>query len=208
MVTETGYVTNNPSGTQGNTSQFVNEDIQAKYTLDTLFDNKIQGVVKTYIYELYDDSGDTNNTNDEAHFGLFHADDTPKTAATALHNLAAIFADTGGSAATFTPTNVLYSITQSSTAPYMDATKNTDLLENSSGTHFLVFWGEPNLWNDLTGLEITNNPGNQVTVTLAAPYSAIDVYDPMIGTSSQMHLTNANSVDIVVNDHPIIVAFH
>src|ERR1700744_1638478 len=70
----------------------------AKYVLDAAMDGAKDGDAGMYFYGLYDDaSGD---------WGLFNADGTPRPAATALHNLTTLLADT--SADSFTPGSLNY----------------------------------------------------------------------------------------------------
>jgi hypothetical protein len=104
LMTETGYYTllDSRSG--------VTEDVQAKWLMDTLLENSVSGVLKTYTYQLED--GYTNPTSDpENHYGLFTVDGTPKQVATDIHNLTTILADTGANAATFSPGTLDVSIT-------------------------------------------------------------------------------------------------
>ena len=91
-ITETGYHTKiNPSyGWEG-----VSEAVQAKFVLNTYMGGVKLGAEKIYIYQLLDAYA---GNSQEEHFGLFRLDNSPKPAATAIHNLTTILADIGGTA--------------------------------------------------------------------------------------------------------------
>jgi hypothetical protein len=95
VYTETGYSTN------GGTSGGVNQDVQAKYTLDLLMDAAKDGIAHTDLYQLMDAYQPGSPQGDDG-FGLFNPSNQPKEAATAIHNLTAILADAGTNASTFT----------------------------------------------------------------------------------------------------------
>ena len=64
--------------------------MQARYTLDYMFDTIVLGLPKFYIYELFDDQADPNSTNIRRSFWPVTSTATPKAAATAIHNLMTI----------------------------------------------------------------------------------------------------------------------
>ena len=75
------------------TSQFSETQI-AQYVVDATFDGIADGDAGMWFYGLYDDSsGD---------WGLFNSDGSPRPAATALHDLTTLLADTGATAESFT----------------------------------------------------------------------------------------------------------
>ena len=63
VITETGYTT---------TPNYVDELSAAKYNLNTFCENALNGIVRTYLYELVDENSSTADTNVEHHFGEFH----------------------------------------------------------------------------------------------------------------------------------------
>ena len=91
VYTETGYSTN--GGSSGGLVA-VNQDVQAKYTLDLLMDAAKDGISKTYLYQLMDAYQPGSPQGDDG-FGLFDPNNAPKEAATAIHNLTTILADNG-----------------------------------------------------------------------------------------------------------------
>ncbi len=190
ITTEAGYYTM-PGAADG-----VSQQVQAKYLLDLIFEQAKAGVSLTYLYELADNFADPGNTNSEDHYGLFNADWTPKLAAIALHNLMAITADpdTGGVRAG----SLNY------TLQGMASTMLSSLFEKSDGTFVIALWNDVRLSGPIVQSDIVVAP---VTVTLALtqPYSIITIYDPLLGTTAVQTFINAQTVQIAVPDHPVIV---
>jgi hypothetical protein len=132
----------------------------------------------TFIYQLRDGEGGTGNQ------GVFHADSSPKLAATYIHNLTTILADDHPIQA---PGHLNYSIVNQS------ATVHDLLLQKSSGAFELVIWDE----------NVTGN--DSVTVNLGATYGTINVYDVTVGASPTQTLSNVGSVALTLNDHALII---
>lgn len=193
VVTETGYYTlpNNPTDPSG-----VDESIQARLTLDTLFDNFKLGVPQTYLYELLDEGPDALSNNRELHYGLFHADGSPKLAATALHNLTSILGAQGvvsGGVIATTPT-----------VTGLPATGSWMTMAGPNGIEFTAVWAEPNVWDQATQHEQPATP-TTVTVDLGALVASVTVYDPLAGTAPIAILTNTRRVVLNLTDHPLII---
>lgn len=190
VFTEAGYDT-----VTSDTMSGVNEAVQAKYTLSTLMDAFNAGVARTYLYELLDEG--TSPTDIQSNFGLFHNDGSPKLAATAIHNLTQVLADPG-SWSGLQPGSLNYTISG------LPADGYSMLLQKSDGTFDLVLWAEPLLWNPNTQQPLAA-PTSQVGVNFGQTFKSADVYDPMAGTSPIAASANAQSVQIVLTDHPIII---
>ncbi len=92
------------------------------------------GVLKTYIYQMFDET--IHSKEYEKHFGLFGTglDTDPKPAATAVHDMNQVLADTGRTATSFTPGRLKYTI------PNQPADVKVVLLQKSSGKFYLVVW--------------------------------------------------------------------
>ena len=191
VYTETGYSSN------GGTSGDVNEDVQAKYTLDLLMDDAANGISQTYLYDLLDAYAPGSAQGDDG-YGLFDYTNAPKEVATAIHDLTTILADNGANASTFTPTPLNYTLTN------LPSTGNSLELQKSDGATDIVVWAEPQIWNELTGTEITA-PTVNTTVNLGATYGTVEVFDPLQGTTPIETLTNVSSVTLGLTDHPLIV---
>jgi len=191
--TEMGWYTDS-NGTTDTSSSSLTE--QAKYMLDGLMDAYQAGDAMTYLYELLDEG--TNTTDSEDNFGLFYANGSAKPAATALHNLTTLLADTGTAAATFTPTGLSYQLTG------MTSADHSMLLQKSDGSFWLAVWDEARLSSATTGAAIT--VANQsITLTLATAAATIEIFDPLTGTTAIQTVSNASTVTLSVPDHPILV---
>jgi hypothetical protein len=192
LITEIGYHTqiNPTSGWEG-----VSEAVQAKLLLNTYMDGVLLGVKQTYIFQLLDAYA---GTSQEEHFGLFRLDNSPKPAATAIHNLTTILADTAGNASTFGTHTLDFTVTN---AP---ATGHTVLTEKSNGTFQLITWAEPDIWNQDTNQAI-NVAATTETISFGQTFQTIEIFDPLLGTSAIQTFHNVNTVNVGVTDHPLII---
>ncbi len=191
VFTETGYSTN------GGTTGGVNADVQAKYTLDLLLDDAANGISRTYLYQLMDAYKPGSPQGDDG-FGLFDPSNTPKAAATAIHNLVGTLADTAATASTFTPATLGYSVTG------LPSTGNSLALEKADGTYDVAVWNEPKIWDEATGTETTAATQN-VTVQLGGTYATVEVFDPLASATAVSVLHNVSSVQLGLTDHPLLV---
>jgi hypothetical protein len=189
IATEAGWSTADSTAFYGSVDPLT----QAKLTLDLLFDQFNAGVAATYLYQLMDEP-QLDDT-----YGLFNVDGTPKPAATALHNLTTILsAGTGGSAAPATLGTLPYTLTG------MPATGETSLLEQGNGAYDLALWNEAPIWNPSTETEIAVG-AVPVTVALGGTYAAVALYDPLQGTAAIQTWSNVSTIQVAVQDHPVII---
>lgn len=190
VFTETGYDTDTSDPMSG-----LDPTVQAKYTLDTLMDAFNNGIARSYIYELLDES--TNLSDPYSNYGLFYNDGTPKPAATAIHNLTQILADPGSKS--FQPGRLNYTLSG------LPSDGNSLLMQKSSGVFDLVLWAEPLLWNYTTHTEMAA-PTERVVVNFGQAFRSVNVFDPLEGSTPIATSRNAQSTLVSVSDHPIIVA--
>lgn len=167
MTTEIGWTTTSFS-----------EAAIAQYVVDATFDGIADGDSAMYLYALYDDSSGT--------FGLFNSDGTARPAATALHDLTSLLADTGSTASTFTPGSLNYSLSGT------QSTDNSILIEKSNGTFWIGLWNE-------------GGTTHNVTVTLPAAATEIEVFDPITGTTAIETASNASSISVSVGADPLLI---
>jgi hypothetical protein len=132
----------------------------------------------TFIYQLRDGEGGSGNQ------GLFHLDSTPKLAATYIHNLTKILADSSQIAS---PGHLEYSITNQT------ATVHDLLLQKSDGVFELALWDENVRGSD------------HVALNLGRAHAKVNVYDVTVGTSPTQTLTNVDSISLILSDHALIV---
>lgn len=173
VTTETGWYSTTGDGTSPTT-----EAGQGLQVLNLYLAQFARGWDKTFIYELFDSDGGN------ASFGMYHADRTPKPAATYVHNLTSILVDLG----TITPGRLPYTI------PNEPATCHDLLLQNSNGKFYLVVWNERVAGSDA------------VTVDLGGTHASVQVFDPTSGTAPVQTLTNASAVSLTADDRPFILA--
>ncbi len=193
VLTETGYYTLPSNRAWGG----VTENVQAQYTLDTVFGNAMRGVERTYLFNLIDQP-DPANTEREAHFGLFRTDYSAKPAAAALHNVTTILADNGANASSFTTRDVGYSV---SGLPFTQASMQ---LQKSDGTHVIAVWNEEALWNSDAATEIAS-PRYNTTVSLDRAYDVVRVYDPLLSADPIATYFNTSAVTTQVASHPVLI---
>ena len=161
VTTETGW----PSGQQ------LSEDQRGKLFTSLYLDAAVRGWSYTFIYQIKDD-GDG--------FGLYDDNVNPKLAATYIHNLTTILADTSSA---FTPTVVNYTISP------QPATVHSLLLQKSNGLHDLVIWDEAFASQTPT------------TITVSGIPAAI-MYDIIQGI-----FPSSFAGTVTLTDHPVILEF-
>ena len=169
VTTETGW---------DSVSDLGGERTQGTVLVNTYLAQFKRGWRYTFIYQLRDGEGGTGNQ------GVFHADSTPKLAATYIHNLTTILADDRplGSSR-----QLNYSIVN------QPATVHDLLLQKSNGAFELVIWDENASGND------------RVAVNLGETYGTVNVFDVTVGTSPTQTLSNVGTVALTLNDHAMIV---
>ena len=190
VYTETGYTTN-LSDVNG-----VDATVQGKYTLDLLMDAAKDGSSGTYLYQLLDAYQPGSPQGDDG-YGLFDTSNNPKLAATGIHNLAAILADKGSTASSFTPTSLTYGVAG------LPSTGDSLEIGKSDGTTDIAVWAEPQIWNETTKSEVAA-PIGTTTVNLGAAH-AVSVYDPLVGTAPIATYASTSAIQLQVTDHPLIV---
>ena len=190
VITEFGYYTD-PTDTEGWGG--VSEDVQAKQTLNGLFDAFAQGVTRTYIYELVDVLPDP--TLWTHHFGLFRSDHSPKPAATAIHNLTTLVAGTDGE---FTPGHLDFELHG------LPATGDRLLFQRQDGTFVLALWNEPDNWDELLHEPLPTTPAH-VTVDLGFAFASVQVFDPIMGTTPLATHDGEQTFAVSLDDHPLLV---
>jgi len=165
VTTETGW----------DTGSGITEDEQGKVLVNVYLSAAKRGWAYTFIYQLMDDSDS---------FGLFTSSLTPKLAATYIHNLTAILADSSSS---FSAAPLSYSITNEF------ATVHDLLLQKSDGTYALVVWGDQVI-----------GESDHVTVNLPKAFS-VSVFDVVTGTSATQTFGSTAAVPLTITDHALIL---
>lgn len=186
VYTETGYSTVDVSPT-----------VQAKFTLDLLFDTASQGVSRTYLYELMDAYAPGSAQGDHG-WGLFDYTGAAKPAATAIHNLTTILKAAGTGAAVSQASSLTYQVTG------LASTGHTMMLSNPNGTYDVVVWAEPKIWDATTHHEIAAT-AQTATISLSSAVAGYSVYDPLTGTSAISSGGPTSTIKVTLTDHPVII---
>ena len=207
VITETGYPTNVPGGPPGARNgpghSFVDEDVQAKYVLDAIFDAFDLHVRRTYLYELLDETPDLQDIDPEKHYGLFHTDYSPKPAAVAVHNLMGILhanQDQGD----FPLIPFPYTVQANLNGPAPNCYVYSMLIQRAAGVNDVVIWAEPPLWTPDLHHAPPAAPIN-VVLSFPIPQGKVRVFDPLISSRSQADYKAVQQLTVQVTDHPVIV---
>lgn len=169
VTTETGWDSVNGLG---------GETVQASVLSNIYLSQFKQNYKYTFIYELVDGEGSAGAQ------GLFHSDDTPKFAASYIHNLTSVLADKGN----ITNLKKLnYSILN------QPSTVHDLLFQKSNGKFELVIWDERVSATDI------------VTVKLGDNFASVNVYDIASGATPIKILNNVNSVELSLTNHAMII---
>ena len=200
-ITEAGWYTNPTNDGVG-----VDQLIAARYQLDEVFDLWNTGIYHWYIYELYDEST-------LPAWGMFTSANVAKTSATAIHNLNGVMTDAGGTALTFTPTTLAYTLTglpsnttSGNTCPsgQCDFGGYSLLFQKSNGTYEIVLWHEIRQWDNNAHTEMSVTPVT-VTVNLPLNFTTVNVYDPVTGATPLNTASHVNSMAVSLGADPLIV---
>ena len=132
------------------------------------FDAALQGVKRTYIYQLGDPyNNNTSNTPDD-NYGLWNYNETPKTVANSLHYLHdQIPWDVSSS----------YVPVKAKISGLPAASGKSLALTASDGSIYLFMWNELPVWNNATHKRI-DNPYVPVYVTMPAGNWTVDYFNP------------------------------
>jgi hypothetical protein len=158
----------------------VTEEMQALNLMSLYLDQFKRGWSYTSAYLLRDRTDEAGNQT----FGFYNRDYSPRKAAIDFHNLTTILADSGTLA---TPGQLDYSI------PNEPETVHDMLLQRSDGTFQLIVWGER-----LTGED-------RVVVRLGGTHALVKIYDPTAGPEPVKTCDKADSLELVLSNHPLII---
>jgi hypothetical protein len=167
----------------------VTEELQGLNLMNLYLAQFKRGYAYTSVYLLRDRTDESGNQS----FGFYRPDYSPRKAAIYLHNLTTILADKGTLAK---PGQLDFEISnRPKTIPKtIPKTVHELLLQRSDGTFQLVVWGERLRGED------------RVTVKLGETCDEVRLHDPTVGVEPVQTLTNINSIELTLSDHPIIIA--
>jgi hypothetical protein len=169
VTTETGFADDTTNAPSGSVSSLTAES----YLPRTLMWQLKNGIMRTYVYELADDSKVTGGGG----YGLLTYTYAPKPVWTMLSNIMSYFQDTGGSP----EAPLLYSVTGDTTG-----TLQTLLFQRSNGQYIVVPWLATLLWNSTAHSNIA--PVKE-TLTLNVPVSVQSVQLTTFNTNGTIAMT-------------------
>lgn len=135
LVTETGY---HDAVNDEDSQPAVSEEVEAVYLPRLLLDAYAIGVVRTYLYELVDEFPDVDDSDDQASFGLYRRDWSPKPAADSVTDLLQLLSSVSDS----DPTSLELAVR----APD-DEDVRTLLLGDGDG-HWLALWRSVSVYDN------------------------------------------------------------
>jgi hypothetical protein len=192
VSTESGWDTNTAGSFDGKS---VNENVQSKYSLRSIFYSLYEAdFERVILYEMLDEN---SKTGDEAHYGLLHADLSPKPAYTSLKRLTTLLAEPNAPA--FTPKGLSYSLSGSTT------NVKAYVLQKSNGRHYLVLYQDIAAWDTIANTK-TSTPLARVTVNLESAASHVLVHKPHSSATPIADFAGPiSSVPVSVPDHPVVL---
>lgn len=155
------------------------QDLQGKWALNFYLSQFARHFRWSYFYELQDGSG-----GDTGQAGVFDNTGVPKLAATYIHNLTTILANSGPKPA---------SLTQMNWGTTVIPTVHSFTLEKSDGSLWLVVWDERATATD------------KVNVTFNGVAHNYNLYDPTQSATPIGAGINATSIALGMSNHPLII---
>ena len=186
MVTETGYMAF-PSATQAGT---IPESVEASYIPRTLLLTFAQGIKRTFIYELVDETTTTG-------YGLLANDFSTKPAFTSLKNMISTLEDPG---AAFTPGSLTYTVTGNTN------TMRHVLLEKRDGSYWLVLWLEQSSYDSSNNVPIAVTPQNvTLSIGLGLKFGDLTQFDTTGNATPSSFSTSGYTMPLTISDQVSIV---
>jgi hypothetical protein len=173
----------------------VSEQAAAKYIPRLFLENFAHGIIRTYLYELFDEAPDPEVHDNQMHWGLIRADGSEKPACVALKRLIEELSDSSGPSS---PMSLTWSIDS------IDPALHHLLLKKSDGTFDLILWQEVPSY-DLKVQRDTSNVPIKTTLSLANEAKQVALFEPVLQTGPIGSYANTRSVSLEVPDHPLVV---
>jgi hypothetical protein len=192
VLTESGYSTL-PSWWMG-----VDQEAQARLTLNLLFDAALTGINGVYLYELLDAYADPGMADGGKHYGLFDYSGKPKPAASAIHNLTTILGRYSG------PLTAAPAPKSPFRVQGLPSTAASLTLQGGGGETIMVLWNEPDIWDQSKPARRTI-PASPISVTVDAPSGRLEIYDPLASADPLPIAGSRDRLDLGLSDRPIII---
>ena len=190
IVTETGY--HNALGDE-EAHPGISEEAEAVYLPRLLLDAFARGVVRTYLYELVDEFPDGDG-DDEASFGLYRNDWSPKPAADSVATLVSLLSSTSSSSSKAGSLEVAVRAAD-------DADVRSLLLADDEG-YWLALW-QPTSVYDYDDQEDIDVREEAVTVMLGGA-ADVTIHD-LIGDGPARAVADVEEIEVDVSAEPRLV---
>jgi hypothetical protein len=171
------------------------EAVQAVYAVRTYLQHFTDGIGRTYMYELMEESPDPGLTNSEDHFGLLRSDYSEKPAFVAIKNLLSIV----GYGAPITTTPLSLSLTGDSAGDLQQL-----VLQKANGSYVVALWRTASIWNHDTLTNVDVAP-EQISVGLPTATS-VTAADPITGTAATAVTLSQGHATVAVGADPVILS--
>lgn len=173
----------------------ISEAAGGKYVPRLFLEDFLNGITRTYLYELLDQTDEPEMKNLQRHWGLVRFNGTDKPAYTALKNL---IDEVSQSQRTFSPSMLSLAIEgQTSAIHHL-------LLQKTVSQYVLILWQEVSSY-DLKAQKDIQNPPIPVTVSFQSKVSLIAAYEPYIQANPIKTFRNSSSIAMDVPDHPLVL---
>lgn len=171
------------------------EAVQAVYAVRTYLQHFTDGIGRTYMYELAEESADPGLTNSEDHFGLLRSDYSEKPAFIAIKNLLSIV----GYGAPSTGTRLPMALSGDSAGDLQYL-----VLQRTNGSYLVALWRTASVWDPNTLTDIAVTP-EQISVGLPTA-TGVTASDPISGTQATSLTLAQGQVGVSVGADPVILA--
>lgn len=182
ITTETGYIYQN--------YMHIVDDIGGTYLPRVLLEQYLNGILRTYIYELVDIE------SDQTQYGLLTADLTPRPAYTAMANTLNLLSDPGP---TFKLSTLAFTLDGDTT------NVNHLLMQKRDGSFWLALWIESQDYDQVNQLYLSV-PNKAITLSIPAFTSTPTVYQfDSSGNITTSSLPEGSSFPLSVSPNVMIV---
>ena len=193
-ITEVGYYTLPGKGTWGG----VDDETQAKLSLNLILDAVRMGIPKIYLYQLLDAYPDPTSSEMEKHFGLFDIAYKPKPAASAIHNLIEVVSPGPQHDATRTAKPLALSVAAG------NISVKRLLIDGDKAVSTLILWDERKIWDDEknTPLPVT---AADVTIDGDTEFAQVDIVDPTKGSDPVQTVRKTRALKVQLEGYPLLI---
>lgn len=193
-ITEVGYYTLPGKGTWGG----VDDETQAKLSLNLILDSVRMGISKIYLYQLLDAYPDPSSSEMEKHFGLFDINYKPKPAASAIHNLVEVVSSGTPHGGGSTSKPLALSVAAG------DMNVKQLLIDGEEAVSTLILWDERKIWDDEKNVSIPVSAAD-VTIDSDTEFAQVDIVDPMKGSDPRHTVRRTRSIKVQLEGYPLLI---